>query len=184
MTSPLAKPMIVGSPALVLLGATVNGYRREPPADMAFRLEDLIASARLQEIPVIRIHARGGLAEDREPSETGREPVHGIDCPDYRLSKLRPSCFLGTELEILLKGLAARTLIFAGCDADVDIHYSFVDAHQRDYYARVAEDCVWGSGRAAQDYALKAMEYLQFGACRRASELAHAFSSRDASALA
>lgn len=74
-------------------------------------------------------------------------------------------------MEILLRGLKANTLIFVGGFTDVCVHYSFVDAHQSDYYCRVIEDCVAGSSNAAHDASLIAMEYLQAGARRSAAEV-------------
>ena len=72
---------------------------------------------------------------------------------DYFIRKRRYSCFFGTDLEILLKGLKAQTLFLIGGMTDVCVHYTFVDGHQHDYYCRVVEDCVGGtsddgSGRA------------------------------------
>tara|TARA_R110002095_G_scaffold206134_1_gene189924 strand:+ start:65 stop:511 length:447 start_codon:yes stop_codon:yes gene_type:complete len=90
---------------------------------------------------------------------------------DYFIHKRRYSCFFGTELEILLKGLKAETLILVGCLTDVCVHYTFADAHQSDYYCRVARDCVSGSSQAAHDAALAAMEYLQAGAVLPSSAL-------------
>jgi nicotinamidase-related amidase len=83
---------------------------------------------------------------------------------DYTIKKRRYSAFYGTDLEILLKGLKAETLILCGGLTDVCVHYTFADAHQMDYYTRVVEDCVAGSGDAAHQASLSAMEYLQTGA--------------------
>jgi len=81
----------------------------------------------------------------------------------------------GTELEILLKGLKADTLIMIGGHTDVCVHYTFVDGHQHDYFCRVVEDCVAGSSQAAHDAALAAMEYLQTGAVRTTAEIIAGF---------
>lgn len=94
---------------------------------------------------------------------------------DYFIRKRRYSCFFGTELEILLKGLRADTLILIGGHTDVCVHYTFVDAHQHDYFCRVVEDCVAGSSLAAHTAALHAMEYLQSGARRSTDEVVTAF---------
>ena len=90
----------------------------------------------------------------------------GILETDYTIKKRRYSSFFGTDLEILLKGLKAETLILCGGLTDVCVHYTFADAHQMDYYVRVVEDCVAGSSREAHEASLKAMEYLQTGALR------------------
>ncbi|MDQ1710238.1 MAG: biuret amidohydrolase, partial [Frankiaceae bacterium] len=54
---------------------------------------------------------------------------------------------------------------------DVCVHYTFVDAHQRDFRVRVLEDCVGGSSVEAHDAALRAMTYLQRDCRTRADGL-------------
>jgi len=88
------------------------------------------------------------------------------------------SCFFGTELEILLKGLQADTLVLIGGHTDVCVHYTFVDAHQHDYFCRVVKDCVAGSSQQAHDAALNAMEYLQSDALCSTAEIIDAFKTR------
>lgn len=90
----------------------------------------------------------------------------GILPNDYMIQKRRYFAFYGTDLEILLKGLKAETLILTGGLTDVCVHYTFVDGHQGDYFCRVVEDCVAGSSLAAHQASLNAMEYLQHGAIR------------------
>ncbi len=94
---------------------------------------------------------------------------------DYFIRKRRYSGFFGTELEILLKGLKAQTLIMVGGFTDVCVHYTFVDGHQHDYHCRVVEDAVAGSRVAAHDASLVAMEYLQHGARRSTAYVLDAF---------
>lgn len=172
------KPMIVGRPVLLVMGhpSKVEHMLEETKAAM---LQALVQAARDNDVPIIRFEERGGLTAEpgiRPRSENGREPVHGENGPDYVLSKWRHSGFKGTDLTILLKGLDAQTLILAGYHSDVAIHYTFVDAHQHDFFARVAEDSLAGSSDAAHDYALTAMEYLQAGARRTTAELIDGFS--------
>jgi nicotinamidase-related amidase len=93
----------------------------------------------------------------------------------YVIRPWRHSIFFGTELPILLKEIGASTLILAGGETNTSVHYSFVDAHQYDYFCRVAEDCVTGSSPRAHDAALRAMEYMQTGARRKSDELIAAF---------
>jgi nicotinamidase-related amidase len=94
---------------------------------------------------------------------------------EYHVIKRRYSAFFGTDLEILLKGLGAETLILCGGLTDVCVHYTFVDAHQHDYHVRVATDAVGGSTEAAHQASLDAMEYLQTGALRSSTEIIGAF---------
>lgn len=75
----------------------------------------------------------------------------------------------------MLSGLKASTLILIGGLTDVCVHYTFADAHQRDFYVRVVTDCVGGSSQYRHDAALDAMEYLQDGAMRTTDEIVAAF---------
>ena len=93
---------------------------------------------------------------------------------DYLIRKRRYSAFFGTDFEILLKGLKVETLILVGGLTDVCVHYTFVDAHQQDYFCRVIEECVAGSSIEAHTASLKAMEYLQTGAIRPLSDVTKA----------
>ena len=115
------------------------------------------------------VHCLEGNERTEIADEVGLRP------DDYVIRKRRYSCFFGTDLEILLKGLKAETLFLTGGLTDVCVHYTFVDAHQHDYVCRVVEDCVAGSSQAAHDASLNAMEYLQTGARRRSSEVMAAF---------
>ena len=96
---------------------------------------------------------------------------------EFHIVKRRYSGFFGTEFEILLKGLKADTLILMGGLTDVCVHYTFVDAHQNDYYARLVEDCCGGSNEERHEAALDAMEYLQTGARRSSDEIIAAFNN-------
>ena len=146
----------------------------------------VIDQARANDIPVIfiqEVHRPDGIDFGRELD--GDEDVHcledkpgtalavkemGILPSDYVVPKRRYSAFFGTDLEILLRGLKAETLIMVGGLTDVCVHYTFVDGHQSDYFCRVVEDCVGGSSIEAHEAALKAMEYLQTGARRSLGE--------------
>lgn len=118
--------------------------------------------------------AEGVHLVEGEPG-TEIDPRLGMRPDDYFIRKRRYSCFFGTELEILLKGLKADTLFLVGGHTDVCVHYTFVDAHQHDYYCRVIEDCVAGSSLDAHEASLRAMEYLQTGAVRHSAEVMTAF---------
>ena len=104
---------------------------------------------------------------DSDPNTAIAVPEMGFQPDDYLIQKRRYSAFFGTDLEILLRGLKAETLILVGGLTDVCVHYTFVDAHQSDYFCRVIEDCVAGSSIDAHNASLRAMEYLQTGAIRK-----------------
>ena len=150
----------------------------------------LIDKARECDVPVIfiqEIHRANLVDFGRELD--GDEDIHCLDnnpdtdlakeqmgfIPgDYHIQKRRYSAFFGTDLEILLRGLKAETLLLVGGLTDVCVHYTFVDGHQSDYFCRVVEDCVAGSNIEAHDASLKAMEYLQNGAVRCRAEVLEA----------
>lgn len=190
---PNQRALIEGKPALIVIDiqkstfAPISDDERtiahmpDYAARMA-RTRIAIDRARELSIPVIfiqEIHRADLVDMGRETD--GDEDIHcldsnpltalasdelGIRPDDYKIQKRRYSAFYGTDLEILLRGLKVDTLILTGGLTDVCVHYTFVDAHQGDYFCRVIEDCVAGSSAAAHQAALNAMEYLQHGAIR------------------
>lgn len=80
---------------------------------------------------------------------------------EYLIQKRRYSAFYGTELDIVLKGYKAETVVLIGGMTDVCVHYTAVDAHQLDYHFRTVSDVVGGSTLEAHAAALRAMKYLQ-----------------------
>jgi biuret amidohydrolase len=153
-------------------------------AERVQRVVRVVDACRAAGVPVIfsqEVHRRDLVDFGRELA--GDEGIHMLEGDpgtelveelrprqgDYRIAKRRYSCFFGTDLEILLRGLGVQTLLLVGGLTDVCVHYTFADAHQRDYHVRVLEDCVLGSSAPAHNASLSAMEYLQHGA-RRTSE--------------
>ena len=195
-----ARMIIEGNPVLIVVdiqgGEEAAG---DGPQDIPLmagyderlrRAPEIIEIARQCDVPIVffqEAHRRNLIDFGRELD--GAEDIHllegdpgtevsrslGMRPDDYFIRKRRYSCFFGTELEILLKGLRADTLILIGGHTDVCVHYTFVDAHQHDYFCRVVEDCVAGSSQAAHNAALNAMEYLQTGARRSTDEILAAF---------
>lgn len=205
MNSPAktAKPIIVGRPVLVVIDVQKGSFAQWDETERLPMLPDRVArmervrplvdAARAGHVPVIffKEEHRANMVDFGRELD-GTENVHcletspytqiaaeelGIRPDDYVITKRRYSCFFGTELEILLKGLKAETLILVGGFTDVCVHYTYVDAHQHDYYCRVVEDCTTASSPAAHRAALDAMEYLQMGAARTSAEVAEAFAA-------
>lgn len=201
------QPMIVGNPVLIVVdiqkSAFLPGIDNGIPHMPSFkeniaRARDMVDAAHDNDIPVIffqEIHRKDLIDYGRELD--GSEDIHclegnpgtpvaaeemGMRDGDYFIHKRRYSCFFGTELEILLRGLKAETLILVGCLTDVCVHYTFADAHQSDYYCRVAKDCVSGSSQAAHDASLNAMEYLQAGAVLPSADLIAEMAARSKAA--
>ena len=197
------KPLIVGRPVLVVIDVQKGSFKEWAPSERlpmlpdrlerVHRVRTIVDGAREAGIPVIFFkeeHRANMIDFGRELD--GTENVHcletsphtefafeelGIQPDDYLITKRRYSCFFGTELEILLKGLKAETLILVGGFTDVCVHYTFVDGHQHDYYCRVIEDCLTASSPPAHEAALRAMEYLQKGAVRSSTEVLDAFTA-------
>lgn len=193
------QPLIVGNPVLVVVDIQQGGAM--PVEDVGIpvmpghaerveRAEKLVAAARSAGVPVVffqEVHRPSGVDFGRELD--GTEGVHCVEgqpgtdlepslrpLPDeFHIVKRRYSGFIGTDFEIVLRGLRASTLILIGGLTDVCVHYTFADAHQRDFYVRVVTDCVGGSSQYLHDAALAAMEYLQTGAMRTTDEILAAF---------
>jgi nicotinamidase-related amidase len=194
-------PMFFGRP--VLLSIDIQRGYALPPEEMGIALmggqeamianaERIVRAARAAGIPIVFFseeHRSDGIDFGRELD--GNEDVHCVEGQkgtelwptlvpgpgEYHIRKRRYSCFFGTDLEILLKGLGASTLILIGGLTDVCVHYTYADSHQHDYHVRVVSDCVIGSSQSRHDASLSAMEYLQHGACRTTSELIDAFAT-------
>ncbi|WP_066909743.1 cysteine hydrolase family protein [Millisia brevis] len=136
----------------------------------------LVDSARRASIPVIFIREiHHPTLTDLGREVDGVEDLHCIEGtpgaefiddfgprPDeYEVRKRRYSAFFNTDLDIILRGYKASTVILTGGLTDVCVHYTAVDAHQNDYHFRVVSDAVYGSSESAHHAALNAMTYLQ-----------------------
>lgn len=202
-----AQPLLVGNPVLLVIdiqkSAFLENYDGGIPKMTAYtqamrQARKVIDAARANDVPVIffqEAHRPNMVDFGRELDGTedvhcveGREgteiaeDIVGLRPDDYVIKKRRYSCFIGTDLDILLRGLRADTLVMVGGLTNVCVHYTFADGHQKDFYCRVVKDCVGGSSDDAHDAALNAMEYLQTGAVRLSDEVISAFSSHKAAA--
>ncbi|MBD1548630.1 cysteine hydrolase family protein [Roseibium aggregatum] len=202
-----AQPLLVGNPVLLVIdiqkSAFLENYDGGIPKMTAYtqamrQARKVIDAARANDVPVIffqEAHRPNMVDFGRELDGTedvhcveGREgteiaeDIVGLRPDDYVIKKRRYSCFIGTDLDILLRGLRADTLVMVGGLTNVCVHYTFADGHQKDFYCRVVKDCVGGSSDDAHDAALNAMEYLQTGAVRMSEEVISAFSSHKAAA--
>lgn len=154
----------------------------EPPRYMPGKIErcnrsvDLVEAFRQKNVPVVfiqEVHKPSLVDIGRELD--GNEGPHciegrpetelhpGLDpTPDeYLIQKRRYSAFFGTELDLVLRGFQADTLLLIGGMTDVCIHYTALDAHQHDYHFRTISDLVGGSSIELHEAALRSMKYLQ-----------------------
>ena len=176
----------VGNVVLVVVdiqgGGQAKSFGADKPGSMPGRPErnakavDMVGRFRDKGVPVVfiqEVHKPSLIDIGRELD--GAESVHCVEGDprtelhpgleprpeEYLIQKRRYSAFFGSELDIVLKGYQADTLILIGGMTDVCIHYTAVDAHQLDYRFRTVSDMVVGSSRRAHDAALRAMKYLQ-----------------------
>ena len=163
------------------------------------RIVDLVGTARRQGVPVVFIQevhkpslvdigreldgAEGPHCIEGAPST---ELADGLDPQpeEFLIRKRRYSAFFGTELDIVLRSYGTRTVLLVGGLTDVCIHYTAVDAHQHDYFVRVATDAVGGSSVRAHEAALEAIRYLQRDALVTAADMAEAMAAAPAAAPA
>ena len=200
----LTRDCLIGNAVLIVIDiqkdwafpSSESGIARmTTPEDVVASAERLVAAARDAGVPVVffqEAHRRSGVDFGRElDGDEGPHCLEGDPGTDlwptllpldgeYHIVKRRYSAFFGTDLQILLRGLRAETLVLIGGLTDVCVHYTFADAHQHDYHVRVVQDCVIGSNADRHLAALDAMEYLQHGARRTEAEIVSAFAASGA----
>ncbi len=197
------QPTIVGNPVMIVVDIFESDFGERSfsdgipaMADNRERMEraaELTKKARAAGIPIVvihEIHRPNGIDFGRELDGSETEhciqdyknpniqlPFKGLEMTDddYVIFKRRYSAFFGTDLEILLKGLKADTLILVGGLTNICVQFTFVDCHQHDYYCRVVEDCVSGSSMDAHVAALNQMEYLQAGSVMTSNQMEDVF---------
>ena len=194
----MRQPTIVGNPVVVVVDIFESDFSEEREFSSGIpsmpgnkeRMRngaEFTKKARELGVPIVvihEVHRKDGIDFGRELDGSETEhcvedpdnpqlPVKGIGMTDkdYVVYKRRYSAFFATDLEILLKGLKADTLIFVGGMTDICVQYTFVDGHQHDYYCRVLEDCVSGTSLEAHNAGLNAMEYLQEGSVMKSGEM-------------
>jgi nicotinamidase-related amidase len=173
----------IGRPALLVIdmqhdfvddtaGCYNIGAERTVPRIRA--LIDAMRAAALPVIWTIEAHRPGGIDTGLESHEDCSFAAHTVegtrgieivpelspDPDDLLVTKRRYNCFLGTELELLLRGLRVETLLVTGVSSDVCVHWTVGEAFQRDYHVRVLEDCVAGTTEVDHEASLLIMRNL------------------------
>ena len=69
--------------------------------------------------------------------------------------KFRPTAFLGTELDLLLRNHQIQTVAVAGCLTQGCVQATALDASFHDYYTVVIEDCVQSTSQEQHENALR-----------------------------
>lgn len=90
----------------------------------------------------------------------GAAPIEG----EYVVPKRRYSAFFATDLELLLRGKGIEHLFICGGMTDICVHFTAVDAHQRNYYIHILKEaCHTHSPLDVAEAAFENMEYFQTG---------------------
>jgi len=172
-----------------LTGAHLAGIH-----DMIPRLQRLLSDARHAGVPVIFVAAGydaeyvSSVQRERHLRRFGRVlPV----CPSGTwgadffgvaplpgepvIVKRRYSAFHGTDLDLLLRNRAIRTLVLVGVATNVCVETAARDGYMRDYYVVIVGDCTAARDNEAHRAALANVE-ANFGVVATADLLASAWS--------
>jgi len=76
---------------------------------------------------------------------------------DLVIEKRRVSCFVATDLDLVLRGWGVKTLVVTGCMTQTCIECTVRDAACYDYYVAVPEDAVAASTRDLHETSIKNM---------------------------
>lgn len=95
-----------------------------------------------------------------EPGAKGHKVVSLLapEKDDYYVLKPHRSAFYSTTLELLLRDLKTRTLIFAGITTDICVLFSANDAYMRGFGLFVPSDCV---AAVKPKYSKEAMDFIK-----------------------
>jgi nicotinamidase-related amidase len=135
---------------------------------MAKRIAALVERARKSEVPVVYVNDNFGRwrsdfsaqVEHCLAEECIGRPISRLLKPtpnDYFVLKPKHSGFFCTTLDLLLRHLEARTLIFTGVAADICVLFTANDAYLHGYKIVVPRDCVAANARDKTDMALTQM---------------------------
>lgn len=200
--------LIVGRPALLVIDMQHDFLDPGVPLEAAGGRDiipavgAMVAAARQARIPVIftqEAHRPGGVDSGREADpgmgKDGQAPTPdhcvegsrgieivdeiGFEPGDLTISKRRYNCFLGTDLDLLLRGLNVETLLVTGVDTNVCVLWTVGEGFQRDYHVRVLEDCVAGTSPEEHEAALVIMRALTMGRPVLSAEVLAALRNRE-----
>jgi ureidoacrylate peracid hydrolase len=101
--------------------------------------------------------------------------VDGFPAPDYDIEKPRFSAFYQTNLEVLLRGLGVRTLLFAGVQTNYCVESTARDAYFRDFQIVMLSDCMTCFDRRLHEASLETLANM--GSVATSSEVLAALES-------
>ena len=176
--------LIVGRPGLLVIDMQHDFVDPDAPFPLAGadglipRIARVVEAARAAGIPVVftqEAHRPGRIDSGME-AVLGH-PVHCVEgtrgveiipelAPregDLIVRKRRFSAFLGSDLDLLLRGLGVRTVLVTGVDTHACVLHTAADAWQLDYRVRVIEDCVAATSLELHEAALTLIRQLASG---------------------
>jgi nicotinamidase-related amidase len=154
-----------------MINEFVNGKFGSPRAEkMIPSVLRLLNEARQAEIPVIYVrdaHREG----DPELKVWGRHAMEGTAASEIVtalkpeknetvFSKRQYSAFLNTGIDLKLKRIGARNIIFSGISADICVQHNVADAFYRGYGTSVVSECVESINANTKMRAIKYMESI------------------------
>jgi nicotinamidase-related amidase len=182
ISSPAQSVEKTSSPAAVMvIDAQVDFLSPRAPyqcidsGDVIKRIARVIDVSRKAEIPVIytrEAHSRNGI--DYGMELISGAPFHCVEgtpgieivpalkpLPDeFVIDKRRYNAFLGTYLEIVLNLLGHPTLYLTGFTTNVCVHYTAIEAFQRDFQVHVIRECVSATSVEKHKTGLRMLEYI------------------------
>lgn len=126
-------------PVFFIQQTTLAGHASDSPAWMYFKTRD-------------------GKTPDYTYQGTWGEEIVPALAPaagDPVVRKLRPSAFLNTTLDVLLRNHGICSVVVAGCITQGCVQATMMDASFHDYYAVLAEDCVQSTNQELHENALR-----------------------------
>lgn len=195
--------VIVGKPALIVIDYQNDFLDPGSPIECVGAMQALlntkpvIEAARAVGVPVIftqeyhrdptifGYYDMGREADGEDPLHTVlgtrgfelSEALMPLADNDYIMPKPRYSCFIGTDLDLILRSHQIDTLIITGVCTNICVHYTFIDAHQSDYWVRVVEDCVAAPIYQSHLDALTQFKYLQAESVQSSKTIIEALSN-------
>ena len=93
------------------------------------------------------------------------------DEDDYFVLKPKHSAFYETTLDLLLRYLGAKTLIFTGIAGNICILFSANDAYMRDFNLLIPSDCVVSNTPEENEHAFEQMRSVLKADTRRSDAI-------------
>ena len=90
---------------------------------------------------------------------------------DYFILKPKHSAFYETTLDLLLRYLGAKTLIFTGIAGNICILFSANDAYMRDFNLLIPSDCVVSNTPEENEHAFEQMRSVLKADTRRSDAI-------------